>query len=179
MKRYISLIVLATFVGVLGSVLFFLQADAQINAFTFFIPFPTDQLGSLFDAGSSQDFIDEDIVTTISIAVRRSDTIIYYDHWEDELEDNLTSPVQPSTQVWGDGDLTNGVAPTSRPNPDDTLLAGDIIPLQNTVVLPRDRDNLFYDGGDNLTSVGGSIAVSLAAWPERSSIETPGKRFGS
>jgi len=170
MRRHISLVLLATFLGVLTSLFIFIQARAQIDAFTFFIPFPADQLDDLFDAGSSVDFIDDDIVTTISIAVRRSGTVIYYDHWEDGLEVILTSPGQSSTQVWGDGDLTNGIAPTVRqPNPDDTLQAGDIIALQNTVELPRDSTQFFFDGGergDKLTALGGAIAVSVAVWPE-------------
>jgi len=178
MRKQISLILLATFLGVLTSLFIFIQAGAQIDAFTFFIPFPADQLDDLFDAGSSVGFIDDNIVTTISIAVRRDDTVIYYDHWEDGLEVTLTSPAQTSTEVWGDGDTTNGIAPTGRqPNLDDRLLAGDIIALQNSVVLPRDPTSLPYpydggydpasgQGGDKLTAVGGSIAVSLAVWPE-------------
>jgi uncharacterized repeat protein (TIGR01451 family) len=102
--------------------------------------------------------------------------VIYYDHWEDELEENLTSPVQASTLVWGDGDLTNGIAPTRRSNPDDILLAGDVIPLRNRVVLEddgsRDRTQIFFDGGDALTSLNGAIAVTLAVWPE--SLPIPG-----
>jgi len=86
------------------------------------------------------------------------------------LEVILTSPTQSSTQVWGDGDTTNGIAPTVRqPNPDDTLQAGDIIALQNTVELPRDPAQFFFDGGergDKITGVGGAIAVSMAVWPE-------------
>jgi uncharacterized repeat protein (TIGR01451 family) len=154
----------------LTSLFIFLQAGAQIDAFTYFIPFPTDQLDDLFDiANNDNDLIDEDVQTTISIALRRAGTLIYYDHWEDELESNLTSPVQASTQVWGDDNPANGIPPGFAT---DVLDAGDIITLQNVVVLPRDRSQFFFDGGDKLTAAGGSIAVSLAVWPERTDVSS-------
>jgi uncharacterized repeat protein (TIGR01451 family) len=164
MKRHLSLIILALFLGVLSSLWIFMQAQAQIDAFTFFIPYFADDLDDQFDEGySGGSLIDDDIFTTISIAVHRDNTIIYYDHWEDGLEANLTSPIQPSTQVWGDGIPANGTPPGI---PGDVLSAGDVIVLQNSVVVPRNLTDIFYDGGDKLTAVGGNLAVTLVVWPE-------------
>lgn len=146
-------------------------AQAQVDDFTYFIPYPADQLDDQFDiANNDNTFIDDDILTTISIAVQRGETIIYYDHWEGAgpdqgLETVLTSPRQPSTQVWGDDNPANGLPPGFST---DLLNAGDVIVLQNWVTLPRDPGQFFFDGGDKFTAVSGSVAVTLAVWPELS-----------
>lgn len=142
---------------------------ARIDGFTFFIPFEADLLDDMFNQGqSTQNLINVGIETTISIAVDRSNSVIYYDQWEDGLEPDLTRPAQPSTQVWGDSNPGNGYPPFlgNLPNTTqrDTLQAGDVIILRNTVTLPRDPNNLYFDGGDMLTSIDGAIAVTLTFW---------------
>jgi len=160
MKERVGLIMI---IGLLISLWIVSRVYAtHTDAFTFFIPYPADRLDDQFDAAQSDNFIDEDIVTTISISVLRDGSVIYYDHWEDGLESNIIAPIQSSTQVWGDGDPSNGSVTAG-----DVLSAGDIITLQNIVVLPRDSNALFFDGGDKITSVGGSIAATLAVWPNR------------
>jgi uncharacterized repeat protein (TIGR01451 family) len=143
----------------------FAEARAfQIDAFTFFIPYPTDALSDQFDAAHIDDFSGVSIVTTVSVSVLRGGSVIYYDHWEDGLEPNITSPIQASTQVWGDNDETNGIPPGFD---SDVLTAGDVIAVQNVVpVDPRNPADVLYDGGDKLVSLGGAIAVALAVWPE-------------
>jgi|GEM_PF-1775520 len=169
MKRHVSLLTLAVFLGGLISLVIFMQAQAQIDAFTFFIPYETDVLADQFDIGNTANVpAGKNMDTTISIAVQRDNTVIYYDHWEGSgtdagLEANLTAPIQPSTQIWGDGNAGNGSAPGI---PGDILNAGDVIVLQNIVPVPRNPANFYYDGGDKLTAVGGSVAVVLAVWPE-------------
>ena len=177
MKRTISLTTLIIFIcGVAFSAAFLgvRRAEAQINIFTFFIPYSADELDDQFDVGNNNNvFINRDITTTISIAVQRDNTLIYYDNWEDGLELNLTAPppqnLQPngSTQIWGDNNPTNGIPPNFAT---DTLNAGTVIVLQNTIDIPRDQSDFFFDGGDKLTSVGGSIAVTRAAWPDAADI---------
>jgi uncharacterized repeat protein (TIGR01451 family) len=167
MKKRIGLMVV---LGLFASLLIFTQTNAtHQDAFTFFVPYPADDLADFFRAGGQQPggFTVTGVENIISISVLRDGSVIYYDEWEDELEPNLFVPVQPSTQVWGDGDTSNGVAPTVRqPNVDDSLFAGDVMALRNVVPVPRDRANLFYDGGDKISSAGGAIAVTLAAWPQ-------------
>ena len=47
--------------------------------------------------------------TTVYIGVALSgEGFITYDHWEDGYEADITFPMQATTQIWGDGDLTNG-----------------------------------------------------------------------
>lgn len=164
MKRCVSLLIFAVVLGSLSSLLLFMQAQAQIDEFTYFIPFPADQLDNLFDvANNDNNFINNNIITTLSISIRRTGTVIYYDHWEDNPEINLTSPTQDSTLIWGDNEPANGIPPGFT---EDLLNAGDIITLRSTVELPRDSGQIFFDGGDELTAVGGNLAVSLAVWPE-------------
>jgi uncharacterized repeat protein (TIGR01451 family) len=160
-------------IALLSSLCIFTQAYAtQRDAFTFYIPYPTDSLAQFFIGPGSATV--DGIENIIGISVLRDGSLIYYDEWEDGLEPNLFFPTQASTQVWGDGDTSNGVAPTVRqPNPDDRLFAGDVIALRNVVPVPRNRADLFFDGGDKISSVGGAIAVTLAAWPTSS----PGIRF--
>ena len=171
MKWHNISIFLAALLGIFGTLWFNLQAYAQVDGFTFFTPYPADLLDDQFDiANADNDFVDDVIITTISIAVQRGDTVIYYDHWEGTgtdsgLEAVLTAPIQPSTQIWGDDNPANGIPPGFSI---DLLHAGDVIVLQNGVRLPRDATNFFYDGGDKFTTVGGAVAVTLTVWPELS-----------
>jgi uncharacterized repeat protein (TIGR01451 family) len=136
----------------------------EIDAFTFFIPYPADALDDQFDAANVIDFSGSNIVTTISIAVLREGSVIYYDHWEDGLEANITQPNQPTTEIWGDNNPANGIPPDFSI---DVLDAGDVITLQNVIeVDPRDPAVVLFDGGDKLVSMGGAVAVNLAVWPE-------------
>jgi uncharacterized repeat protein (TIGR01451 family) len=141
----------------------------RIDGFTFFIPFEADLLDDMFNQGqSTQNLLNVGIETIISIAVDRNNSIIYYDQWEDGLEPDLTKPTQPSTQVWGDNNLSNGYPPFLGNSPNtaqrDSLQAGDVITLRNIVTLPRAPNNLFFDSGDVLTSIDGAIAVTLTFW---------------
>lgn len=140
----------------------------RIDGFTFVIPFPADVFDDQLEAGLSNapparfvnNFINQPVRTYISIAVNRPNTIIYYDQWEDGYEDDLTVPAQTSTQVWGDGNPANGAPPGI---PGDILNADAVIILDNPINLPRNPNQLLFDGGDILTSVNGSIAVSMMA----------------
>ena len=38
-------------------------------------------------------------------------TVIIYDHWEDGYEAESNNPIQLTTETWGDGNLSNGIAP--------------------------------------------------------------------
>ena len=153
------------------------QADSSgglIDAFTFYIPYRADILDDQFEFTLSDPppdrpppLFDVDIVFIISIAVDREGSIIYYDHWEDGPELNLTTPTQPSTEIWGDNNPANGLPPgfstdllaTSATSQDD------VITLRNTVrSANRPPDDFKFDGGDRLTSVGGAIAVTLTFW---------------
>lgn len=173
MKKHNSLTLLVLLIA--GLISFLINsvgvAKAQIDAFTFFIPYPADILNLQFnvinqDNGPSQD----NIVTTISITILRDNTVIYYDHWEDGLEENLTVPRQASTLIIGDSDPVNGFPPG---DPSDSPLSqGDVVVQQNVVEVPFNAsiNPFLFDGGDKLTAVGGNIAVTTAVWPETEGI---------
>lgn len=155
-------------VGLLISLWPFTGAQAShLDAFTFFVPYSADSLAQYFSSGGQQpgSFTVEGVEIVISISVLRDGVLIYYDHWEDVdgLESNPSFPVQPSTEVWGDADPSNGSPPDI---PTDVLSRGDIITLRNVVPVPRDRANFFFDGGDRIHAVGGALAVTLATWPQ-------------
>jgi len=141
----------ATILGGVSSLWVFAHASAQqIDAFTFLIPYTAEDLNDEFVAGfNGADLTGADMESIVSISINRSGTIIYYDHWEDGLEPDLNLPVQPSTQVWGDSNPVNGVLSAFPIT--DTLSAGDVINLRNTVILDnagnRDPNEIFFDGG--------------------------------
>lgn len=123
--------------------------------------FPGDDVCNLIGAPNVQ----SPIATYISIATIADNTIIYYDHWEDGFEVDISNPARSSTEIWGDGDMSNGFPPNF---PSDLIQAGDIIILDNpvdTATLPGIFD---FDGGDKFAS-STAVAVSRAAWATGSS----------
>ncbi|MCY2987061.1 MAG: hypothetical protein NTY19_04235, partial [Planctomycetota bacterium] len=155
---------------------------------TFYLPFPAaDVLTALKSIQTNSTAPPpppiSPISTFTSIAITQNRTYIYYDHWENGFVNDIAEPTEKETydinnpdklagvQIWGDGDLTNGVAPG---HPTDTLDAGDVItlpPLTGTPptyptipVLPtRDKSEIFFDGGDKLAA-SNSIAISVTSW---------------
>ena len=77
MGRQLSLIILALFLGMLGSLLIFIQVQAQIDAFTYFIPYYPDDLNAQFNVNNA--YTGTEVTQTISISILRDDTIIYFD----------------------------------------------------------------------------------------------------
>ena len=184
MPRKISFFVLPIIaIGLMAlSFLTIQEIKAQINSFTYFIPIMTDDLNDMYDqavdeegnarnlaggtcgelGGTGLSLSDEDMVETIVLAIERDNTIVFYDHWEDGYEADLTAvPHQASTEIWGDGDPTNG----TRTGPTDLLVGGVPILLQNTVTAPRNPGTIFYDGGDKLSGTGGFLSLVRSAWP--------------
>jgi uncharacterized repeat protein (TIGR01451 family) len=177
MKKYTTLVGWAILLGVWSgwSVVAQIHAQSttsggQIDGFTFFIPFPAEDIDDRFaeDRVDANVYVNQPFEYTISIAILSNDTVVYYDEWEDGLESNLTSPEQPSTKIWGDTDTTNngpGSSVTFAPPGGGILTAGTVITLRNQVPTnPRDPSQIFFDGGDKLTAVGGPIAVAMMVW---------------
>ena len=99
----------------------------------------------------------------ITITATENNTIIYYDQWENGYEANLAVPGQTTgtarTQIWGDGDATNGAPPGAAVGTDPAINSGKIITLRNTIPLPRVAANVFFDGGD---MIGASKTISIS-----------------
>lgn len=138
----------------------------------FYIPVPEDQANAAFEGiypGNAAceltgyPEVAEPTISYVSISVLAGGTIIYYDHWEDDdgYEVDLANPVQPTTEVWGDGDSSNGAPPNV---PSDVLTANTIIILQSDVSSATRKSVIDYDGGDKF-GASRTVAVTRVLWP--------------
>ena len=129
----------------------------------YLVPIPEEDIRA--GALALYDSTGDDIRTVISITGAVDGTLVYYDHWEDGFEVDLANPVQASSEVWGDGDVSNGAPPGCVTDGCDLFGAGDNAALANTVPAnPRVPANIFYDGGDQIGATG-PVAVTRAGWP--------------
>ncbi|NNC95174.1 MAG: hypothetical protein HKN92_06385, partial [Chitinophagales bacterium] len=133
---------------------------------TFYIPMPENQIYTAFynlyypSCGGALD-VTNPIISYNSIGIVENGTVIYYDHWEDGYEINLTFPINSTTEVWGDNDTSNGVPPGFTT---DYLSAGDIIILQSNVDTLTRQAVIDFDGGDKFASKG-DLYYSRMVWP--------------
>jgi hypothetical protein len=136
---------------------------------TFFVPLPEE---ALFDLGFKiiNSVATSPVVSLISFAISTDNTVIWYDHWEGGYELDPTKPTSPNTQIWGDGNATNGCAPDVAicSHTNDILLAGDSIVVQNDIPVPRNRNNyggtILFDGGDKVMA-SYPITMTRGAYP--------------
>lgn len=129
----------------------------------FYIPAPEDDAFSalkLIFPGSDPEAIAEPIVSFTSISVIAEGTIIYYDHWEDGYEIDIANPIQPTTQIWGDGNIANGAAPGFA---SDSFGSNAVIVLRSDVTLATRQSQIDYDGGDKF-GASRSVAATRAFW---------------
>lgn len=136
--------------------------DEAPKAKTFYLPFP-ENTANLYTAlrnsanANGASLISNVVRSVTSIKSPYTNVMITYDHWEDGYETDITNPIQSTTQIWGDGILSNGVAPGY---PNDILPPGASIVLDDTFVFnPRNANNIHYDGRDKIYSTS-DIAVS-------------------
>jgi hypothetical protein len=114
----------------------------------------------------AKDIAKPPVETMISLSISTDKTVVWVDHWEDGYDLDVVAGAS-STEVWGDGDASNGCAPDVKlcVNNNDYLMAGRSIVIQNTVeILPRNKDHIRYDGGD-IIKASLPIAVIRAAFP--------------
>jgi hypothetical protein len=144
---------------------------AELSAFpiqTFYVPFKDDDVfqNMFFQINSGK--AKAPLESIISVAFSTSDTIVWYDHWEDGFDIDTTNATATAktTEIWGDGNAANGCAPKVTPCTDatDRIKAGQSIVVQNTVAIPRVKTQIRYDGGDRLqTSF--PVTVTRGAYP--------------
>ncbi|MEL7075833.1 MAG: SdrD B-like domain-containing protein, partial [Cyanobacteria bacterium J06582_2] len=125
---------------------------------TFYVPLPEADIKTALRNMYSR--VGSTINSVISLSLTGEGSIVYYDHWEDGYEADISNPAQSTTEVWGDGNLTNGVAPGFA---NDLLGAADVVALENTVSVPRNADTIRYDGRDKIAS-SKAIAVTRTGW---------------
>jgi len=137
---------------------------AQTPLQYFYVPLPEDEILA-FDVTLDPTLTDTTIHTVIGVTASTTGSLIYYDHWEDGLEPDAASPTQSSTEVWGDGDSSNGSVPGCNLDACDVITSGDVIVAENDVpASPRDSAVVLYDGRDLIASTG-FVAATQAAWP--------------
>ena len=136
---------------------------------TYYVPFQEDHiltsLRSHFPSNCSRD-ISDPISNYISIGAVENGTIIHYDHWEDGYEPNLSFPIQPTTEIWGDGNSLNGIPPGYTI---DILSAADIIVLNDTVQTTTRQSIIDFDGGDKIGSRG-NLSITRLGWADGSDL---------
>jgi len=125
-----------------------------------FIPLPEPDLQTSLK-GVAGGAVSGTIETVIAITATSNNSIIVYDHWEDGYEADIKNPLQASTQIWGDGDTSNGTAPGTT---NDLIVLGQTITLRNSVD-PASPSTVDYDGRDKIGSTK-AIAVTKAGWSQ-------------
>ncbi|MBN8456578.1 MAG: carboxypeptidase regulatory-like domain-containing protein, partial [Verrucomicrobia bacterium] len=112
----------------------------------FYVPFPEDNQLAGFSGINSAAVDPLAVFVTFSSAT--DGTVIYYDHWEDGYERDITNPTQATTLVFGDGNVANGYPPG---NPSDMIPAGTVFSLRNYVT-STNLTALDYDSRDKVAS---------------------------
>lgn len=125
----------------------------------YYVPFPEDKQLEAFQAITTVAV--EPIAVFVTIAAAASDTVIYYDHWEDGYEADLTNPKQSSTLIYGDGNAANGFPPG---NPSDRIPAGTVFNLRNFVTTTTLGSVVDFDAGDKIGSFK-PITVTKTTFP--------------
>ena len=138
------------------------ELNVPVSSQTYFVPGDPNVIWEMFTQLQSDyrpdltsaTYKNAGLHSVVSMAATEDNTIIYYDHWEDGYD---ASPLVP-------GGTTEKI----------TLTAGEEKTLESgtggdtpSIAIPRDSNDLRYDGGDRIYKVGGPITVSYAVWPER------------
>jgi uncharacterized repeat protein (TIGR01451 family) len=138
------------------------SAQGAFMVHEFYLPLPEAQIRSSFVSLSSASAVGTTMEAVFSIVVTGPGTIIHYDHWEDGYEVDINNPLQSTTQIWGDGNDANGIAPGFTKDPSG-LPMGTVIALRNQMSLPRNPGTRLYDARDRVTATK-ALVISRAAW---------------
>ena len=148
LTAFTHILALGTYVGVFSLALALsARAANPAPSQVYYVPFPeSDQLAAF--VGISTAAVDP-LNVFVTFAAANDNTVIYYDHWEDGYEANITNPTQSTTEVWGDGNPANGSPPG---NPGDLISAGSVFSLRNYVTSTVGASVLKYDARDKVAS---------------------------
>ena len=126
------------------------------TAACYFIPI-TEQEGYTIFQSITPNRVGDPIKNFITMGTVQNGTIIFYDHYEDGYETDPFVKTQASTEIWGDGDLSNGIAPGTS---NDILLRGQSISLSDEVESLA-AAGTYYGGRDKILSTGGLTMARL------------------
>jgi uncharacterized repeat protein (TIGR01451 family) len=113
----------------------------------FYIPFAENDQLAAFKSVSG--VANDPIAVFVTFSAATDGTVIYYDHWEDGYEADITNPVQPTTLVFGDGNPSNGFPPG---NPGDLIPAGTVFNLRNFVTTSSLQSVVDFDARDKVAT---------------------------
>ncbi|MBO3704992.1 MAG: DUF11 domain-containing protein, partial [Candidatus Accumulibacter sp.] len=135
----------------------------------FYVPFPEDQLLAGLQAITGDTAPTNPMQTYVSIAASSNDTIIYYDQWENGYDLDIANPSDlysaanlGGTQIWGDGNISNGAAPGVTTNAGDVIKAGQVIVLNNPVTTTN-LTAIDFDGRDKIAATK-TVALTHVGW---------------
>jgi len=157
---------------------------------TFYVPFPEDQVKLMQDTvyphdgpsvpsacastnDTSQTYNTnpkDPVITRTGVSILYDDTVLYYDQYEDGYEIDISTRNQQSTEHWGDGDLTNGVAPIAggQFDADDILQRGDVVVTADVVQTQFLGTYFEYDARDKIGATF-PVAATHLTWAAGSS----------
>ncbi len=130
----------------------------------FYVPFPeNDQLAGYVGVttGSPSAQATDPLAVFVNFSASADNTVIYYDHWEDGYETDITNPKQSTTLVFGNGDPADGYPPG---NAGDLISAGTVFSLRNYVTSTTLQSVLDYDARDKICSFK-PISVTKTSFP--------------
>ncbi len=122
----------------------------------YYMPYAENDAQIALEKSYSGTLSSTNIRTIISLKISYPGMTLIWDQWEDGYESNIVTPTQSTTEIWGDGNIYNGVAPGY---PTDMIPAGGSVVLDNTMATPRVAANRYFDGKDKLYS-SGQISVT-------------------
>ncbi|MEP7164571.1 MAG: Ig-like domain-containing protein [Ferruginibacter sp.] len=129
----------------------------------YYLPFSENEARISLDSSTNSAFPSNTIRTVVSMKMPYPGMTIVWDQWEDGYEVNALNPMQSTTQVWGDGNPYNGIAPGYS---SDIIPAGGSIVLDNLVPTnPRVISNILYDGRDKITASGQITVTQVSGEP--------------
>ncbi len=145
-------------------------------AVDFFVPFNEQQTFDAFstifpgnieccNSTSSAFDVKSPINKFISMTVVKAGTIIYWDHWEDGYETDISNPTQASTLIWGDNDPSNGIAAGYST---DVFLDGSIVTLLSEIHLPNSAATIEFDAMDKFAATS-NLSATVSTWAAGSS----------
>ncbi len=126
----------------------------------YYVPFPEDTQLTAFAAINAA--ATNPLAVFITFSTASDNTVIWYDQWEDGYEEDILSPVQSTTLIFGDGNPANGYPPG---NPGDLIPAGTVFSLRNFVDTTTVLTVFDYDARDKIAA-SKSISVTKTTFPQ-------------
>jgi uncharacterized repeat protein (TIGR01451 family) len=140
-------------------------ADVPAGYTEYFVPGDEDQLWAIYrnNDNSPRLIRNDGTRAVVSVTSFADDVDVYYDHWEDGYDSDVTNPVSTTKHV----ELDQG---------EYVVFESEEIPLPRGTGYGPDKNcddgvggngpDFCYDGRDRIYATGGVVTVTRASWPE-------------